>query len=202
MRIALNSIIPRTTTNGPGARFGMWVQGCPRRCKGCFNPGMLPTLPDDAPGFEPPNTPGWIHIETLMQLIEEEHSRSPLEGISVSGGEPFDQPGAMRHLCELVQAMGLSVLVFTGYALEELLEKPATKGFFEPAPVVDILIDGPYDRSRQVEGEIRGSANQHIRLLTDRYCEGDLTPPGTLECIVRRDGSIAFTGLCRPPFDE
>jgi len=75
-----------------------------------------------------------------------------------------------------------------------------TERFFEPEAVVDVLIDGPYNRMQPVEGELRGSANQEIRILTDRYTEVDLRPPGPLECIIQQDGSVSVTGFTRPPF--
>ncbi len=199
-RLAIHAVIPRTSTNGPGIRYGIWVQGCERKCEGCFNPLMLPELPGNAGEFVPPANPGWIDVKTLVGMIEEEHEKDPVEGIIVSGGEPFDQPEPLHKLFKRVREVGMSVLVFTGYTYDELLAKPETVKFFKPESIVDVLIDGPYDRELPVEGELRGSANQQIRLLTDRYNEDDLSPPGPLECIIQADGSVSVTGFTRPPY--
>lgn len=200
--IALHGIIPRTTTNGPGTRFGIWVQGCSRHCPGCFNPKMIPGLTDDAGEFKAPNTPGWIEVEALYEMIINEHAREAIEGLSFSGGEPFDQAGPLHDLIGRTRSAGLSVLIFTGYTLEELLARKETEVFIKPEPLVDVLIDGPFDGTQLVEGELRGSANQNIRILTGRYTEKDLVPPGPLECIIQPDGSVAMTGFTRGPFGE
>lgn len=201
-RMAVHAVIPSTSTNGPGLRYGIWVQGCGKGCPGCFNPRALPRLHEDAPDFKPPAMSGWIEIGALVEMIRKQMEVSEVEGVSMSGGEPFDQPEALRVLFEAVREMGMSVLVFTGYMIEELRENPETRIFFEPEPLVDVLIDGPYVKEKSVEGELRGSENQRIHLLTDRYKVEDLEPLGPLECIINPDGSISVTGFTRAPFQD
>ncbi|GAG49875.1 unnamed protein product [marine sediment metagenome] len=141
---------------------------------------------------------GWARVSDLLSLIETEYANALLEGISISGGEPFDQPIALRELLIGVRKLGLGILIYTGFTIEELRAMPEAKPCFEPESLVDILVDGPYDESRQVQGELRGSANQRLLILTDRYTSDDLVPPGNLECIVKSDGTIYFTGFHRP----
>lgn len=197
-RIALHAVVPRTEANGPGIRYGIWVQGCRYHCPGCISPATVDFLPEDAPEFKPPSTPGWVAVETLAGWIAAENERAPIEGISVSGGEPFDQPQALYELLSRVQRMGLGILVFTGHTKEELMGKPETRKFFVPHPLIDVLVDGAYERYRATEGEPRGSANQRVILLTGRYRENDLVPAGPMECVIEPDGSVIYTGFSIP----
>jgi len=198
-RLALHAIVPRTTTNGPGARYGIWVQGCVRHCPGCINSATLEPLGPDDPYFEPPANKGWIDVDQLLRWIKNEHMKEPLEGITVSGGEPFDQKEPLYELLLGAKREGLSTLVFTGYTKEELLGHPGGRRFFKPEPLIDILVDGAYDRNKPVENGLRRSANQRIILLTDRYKDSDLNLPGPLECIIEPDGTIIYTGFVAPP---
>jgi anaerobic ribonucleoside-triphosphate reductase activating protein len=199
LRLAVHAIIPRTTTNGPGVRFGIWVQGCLRHCPGCQNPALLPPMDPDGGDFIPPSDPGWITVSDLLDMIKAEHACDPIEGITVSGGEPFDQEDALFALLASVQNLGLSNVVFTGHTREDLMSRPSGRRFFRPSPTIDILIDGAYDRGSAVEGELRGSMNQRMILLTSRYSDSDLMMPGPLECIVEPDGSVVYTGFTLPP---
>jgi anaerobic ribonucleoside-triphosphate reductase activating protein len=199
LRLGLHGIVPRTTTNGPGTRYGIWVQGCKRVCPGCVNPNTLPPLSTDAPDFVPPSTPGWIDVHTLLGWIRDENLKERIDGISVSGGEPFDQVDALHDLLIGTQRLGLNAVVFTGHVKEELMGKPDTRKFFLPTPAMDILVDGAYDRGHAVEGELRGSSNQRVILLTSRYKQDDIFPSGPMECIVQPDGSVIYTGFTIPP---
>lgn len=90
-----------------------------------------------------------------------------VEGITLSGGEPFAQdPEAMRDFLSAIRSDGRSVMAFTGYLLEEL-ESDGTRR--DLLGLVDILVDGPYVESED-HGELwRGSSNQRIHFLSDRY---------------------------------
>src|SRR6185503_12375371 len=77
-----------------------------------------------------------------------------LKGVTISGGEPFQQPVQVLELCALIQATTpLSIICFTGFTLPELETKP----WWEPRNI-DVLIAGRYDRSRRVARELAGSA--------------------------------------------
>ena len=95
--------------------------------------------------------------------------------------------------------MGLSVMIFTGYRLDE------ARGMEDPAVVAllaqtDILVDGPYvhelpDRQRRWIG----STNQRIHFLSNRYRADDpcWRRPNTLE-IRLADGEITVNGFPAP----
>ncbi len=139
-------------TLGPGNRYGLWVQGCNRRCPGCvaeksqdLNGGTL----IDVGGL------AWEIICT------------DIEGLTISGGEPFLQAKALAELVTLIrEKKDIGVIVYTGYLLEELKDVPDAEFFLEQ---IDLLIDGPYIKELDDGKSLRGSSNQRVHTLTDRY---------------------------------
>ena len=154
MRVA--QIVEATEAEGPGVRFALWLQGCPLRCAGCCNPQMLPL----AGGVE-------MSVEAVLNQID------AVEGITLLGGEPFAQAGEAARLCDAVRARGLSVMIFTGFTLEELRARhdDATERMLSAC---DLLVDGPYDHQRP-DGRRRwiGSTNQRMHFLSNRYDPAD-----------------------------
>ncbi len=152
--IRISWYLPRTEFLGPGKRFVLWVQGCERRCRGCIAVG----LQDPAGG-----TP--MEIDALCAEI----LRTPdIEGVTVSGGEPFLQADALGALLHRVRAARpeLGTIVYTGCTYEALREDP------DAAPLLaetDLLIDGEYIASLDDGRAMRGSSNQRLLYLTDRY---------------------------------
>jgi anaerobic ribonucleoside-triphosphate reductase activating protein len=165
-----------TEAEGPGRRFALWFQGCPLRCPGCCNPEMLPFAGGTC-------TP----LAAVVAAIEEAARQEGVEGITLLGGEPLAHAGAAAALARAVRERGLSVMIFSGYTLEEArrLPDPAVADLLA---LTDILVDGPYLRD-QPERRRRwiGSANQQIHFLTDRYRADDprWLLPNTLEVRLR-----------------
>lgn len=137
---------------GPGLRAVVWVQGCDRHCPGC----ILPESWD-------PN--GGRSISPNL-LAEELFSDSNIEGITVSGGEPFDQPRVVGTLLRLARKNNLNTLIYTGYTIEELLEKN-DRNIDTLLSLCDVLIDGAYCEELE-PGCLRGSINQRILCMTDK----------------------------------
>lgn len=168
------------TSEGPGRRFGLWTQGCPHRCPGCGNRQWWSLL-------------GGVVVPAGEIVLAVAAARAVwgLEGITVSGGEPFLQSDLV-HVLRGCQALGLSVIVFTGYFREELGELSQ----------IDVLIDGPYKRERpEQDRNLVGSTNQRFHYLTDRYnaaieiSDPRVTPhdfemPGQGQCLWRRYPSL------------
>ncbi len=160
-----------TEAEGPGRRYALWFQGYPLRCPGCCNPEMLP--------FE-----GGTVVPLADVLREVEAARAEgIEGVTLLGGEPLAHAAGAAALARAVRARGLSVMVFSGYTLEEArwLPDPAVP---ELLALTDILVDGPYLRE-QPEARRRwiGSANQRVHFLSGR-CDPDdprWLLPNTLE---------------------
>lgn len=153
----MSHVVPVTEAEGPGRRFAVWIQGCSIRCRGCFNPHMWAKS-------------GGRPAEALA--LVEEADRSDVEGITLLGGEPFEQAESLAELAEAAQARGLSVMTFTGY-LREDLETRAARGddaVRRLLKATDLLVDGPYD---DVLPDLTrpwvGSTNQRFHFLTSRY---------------------------------
>lgn len=154
-------IVPVTEAEGPGRRFALWFQGCPLRCPGCCNPEMLPFT-------------GGMAI-SLNQVLEKiaHATRNGIEGITLLGGEPMAHAGPAACLARAVRANGLSVMIFSGYLLEDL-RRSDDPGIHDLLTQTDLLVDGPY-RADLPEKHRRwiGSANQRVHFLTDRYSPDD-----------------------------
>jgi anaerobic ribonucleoside-triphosphate reductase activating protein len=146
--IALSRIHFPVTTLGPGRRIGIWFQGCSIRCPGCISMDT------------------WAHgrgITTIDKVVHAIAQWTPdADGITISGGEPFDQPESLLELLRRLQSLSeADVLVFTGYpwgSVSELVD--ASPG------LIDALVTGPFDLNRSQTLALRGSDNQELHLLT------------------------------------
>src|SRR5438309_1599451 len=190
-------IVPCTEAEGPGRRFALWFQGCPLRCPGCCNPEMLP--------FEGGTL---VSVADVAGRVEEAARAHGVEGITLLGGEPLAHAAGGAVLARALRERGLSVMVFSGFTLEEARRLP-DPAVAELLSLTDILVDGPYLRD-QPETRRRwiGSANQRIHFLSDRYRADDprWLLPNTLELRLRgRELSVngfparSAVGLWRRP---
>jgi anaerobic ribonucleoside-triphosphate reductase activating protein len=172
MVLSVAQIVPCTEAEGPGRRFALWFQGCPLRCPGCCNPEMLP--------FEGGTQ---VPLAEIMRQVEQAARDDGIEGITLLGGEPLAHAAEAAALARAVRQRGLTVMVFSGYVLDEARRLPGP-AVAELLALTDILVDGPYIRE-QPETRRRwiGSANQTIHFLTDRYRADDSRwqRPNTLE---------------------
>lgn len=182
MNIRLHAFMPKSRVNGPGVRACIWFQGCSHNCSGCCNPAAK-------------NSEDGKNI-TVNELFEKITGIKGIEGVSVSGGEPFQQPEALYELLKVIkERSGLSVLAFTGYSVEEIYSNP---DFVKILAFIDILVSGRYDYKRAVKKGLLGSSNQKIYFLTSRYKPEDLESLCDLEIIIEKDGTITATGISSP----
>jgi anaerobic ribonucleoside-triphosphate reductase activating protein len=140
--------------NGPGLRSVVWVQGCSIHCPGCLN---RRTHPHRARLLVNPR-------ELARQLLRVDEAN----GLTISGGEPFEQAEACSELAAAYRASGRTVMAYSGYSFDVLLAAPTVvvKRFLAQ---IDLLIAGPYVRAQRCAGELwRGSTNQTVHFLTDR----------------------------------
>lgn len=184
MELYINAFIPVTAVEGPGLRACLWVQGCSIRCEGC----MVPHTWDRHKG----------KLADTSALLEVLTTTPEIEGLTVLGGEPMDQAEALLPFLQQVKASGLSLMLFSGYTQEAILESgcPHKAGILS---LCDIFIDGPYIKSlTSFERPWVGSANQRIFFRTDRYrhLEGQLhTIENKVEVRIDEDGGIAINGM-------
>jgi anaerobic ribonucleoside-triphosphate reductase activating protein len=178
VNVRVHAIEPRSRANGPGARFVVWLQGCTLGCPGCFNPST-----HDASG-------GSV---TTVDEIAAQLARTPdIEGLSLSGGEPLQQTEAAVALLDAARARGLSTLAFSGYTIDEIRALPHGPSVLER---LDVLIDGRYVAGERLATGLRGSANQRIQLLTQRYALVDVEATPVAEIRIARDGELVLTGV-------
>lgn len=183
MEIRIHSTIQRSRVNGPGERFVIWVQGCSLGCPGCFNPET-----------HSPEGGRTVRVDGLAREIL---ATGGLEGVTLSGGEPFQQAGALADLCRPLGDAGLSLFVFSGYSLSEIraAEDASWQALLSQ---VDILTAGRFVETQKANLLWRGSENQQVHFLTDRYSpdDFDLEKPLTqVEVTIGPTGEIQLTGF-------
>lgn len=144
---------------GPGKRVGIWVCGCGRGCRGCSNPELWVQKPE----YE-------VAVEDIMDLIGRIAEDHVIDGFTISGGEPMDQPKGLSQLLPRLAGVSKDILVYTGYRIEELRarEDPATDAVLSQ---VAVLIDGEYREEENTDVLLRGSANQRIHILFPEMAE-------------------------------
>ena len=148
MNIRISGVINDSIVDGPGLRYTIFTQGCPHMCEGCHNP--------ESQDF---NSGQVIDTEYLLNEIK---SNPLLNGVTLSGGEPFSQPEACSVIAKSVNELGLSVWTYTGYTIEELL-KENYRERIELLKYTDVLIDGQFVLSkRSLELDFCGSTNQRL----------------------------------------
>lgn len=189
--VRVSRIVEQTKVEGPGLRYVIWVQGCPIRCEGCFNPHTW-----DMNGGE------IYALEDLFQDIRSTLERAPeLEGVTFLGGEPFSQAEALSRLAGCIRReLNLSVVTFSGYPYEHI-KKAEDAEWQRLLDETDLLIDGPYIKSQHdLSRPWIGSRNQQYRFLTERYkhLEKQLPKiPNKLEIRLHPDGTITANGMAQ-----
>ena len=182
--LRLHAFVPASRANGPGLRAVVWFQGCTIGCPGCFNPDTHSSAAGVGESVEPDGV--WERIRAAAG------SAGGIEGVSFSGGEPFQQPDALLDLVERSVDANLSVVIFSGYtrcAIEAMPLGAAILGR------TDVLIAGPYRREEHAGIGLLGSANQRIHFLTGRYSPADFAAVPTAEVVLHRDGTVTLSGI-------
>lgn len=179
------------TVLGPGRRAVVWVQGCPFACKGCIVPESWPA----AGGMDVP----------VSELADWILGQEALEGVTFSGGEPMEQADALTTLVDRVRPHAdLGVVCYTGFRLEAL-ERRGTDAQTALLARTDLLIDGVYSEREHANLRWRGSANQRLLPLTDRY-RADVAAiqmgedfSAGMEFFVDEQGAFGFAGVPAQP---
>ncbi|WP_175837665.1 4Fe-4S single cluster domain-containing protein [Burkholderia anthina] len=171
------------TTLGPGQRIGIWFQGCTIRCPGCISMDTWANAGGET-------TVGAILAQVQTWLPES-------TGITISGGEPFDQPDALIALLRGLRKLSAGdILVYSGHAIEFLADTLA-----QADGLIDALISDPFDTNAPQTRPLRGSDNQQLHCLTalghTRFAQYEHTPHTgkTLDVMFDEDGSVWFAGI-------
>jgi anaerobic ribonucleoside-triphosphate reductase activating protein len=182
----IHSFLAHSTENGPGNRAVVWVQGCTLHCPGCFNPETH-DLGD-----------------RLLVAVDEFAARIValpcLEGVTISGGEPFLQAEALAALGALIHAAGLGLMVFSGFTFDELRQSAnaSWKAFLAQ---IDLLSAGPFLQAQACDLPLRGSRNQTLHYLSDRYTSQQAQIEqgvSGVEVFIDATGQVTMTGFPLP----
>jgi anaerobic ribonucleoside-triphosphate reductase activating protein len=155
--LQLNKAHWPVTVLGPGRRIGLWLQGCTIHCAGCVSQDTWPKDPTKT-----------IAVRDLLAWCRRA-AGDALDGVTISGGEPFEQPDGLRALLAGLHAwrrsaqLDFDLLCYSGFPLATLTRKHAAT-----LALLDAVIPEPYS-DRLPQGHVwRGSANQPLVPLTDR----------------------------------
>ena len=157
--------------NGPGVRTTIFLTGCTLNCKNCFN--------KEYQNFHF----GKVFDEKAFEEVMDCLSDANISGLSVLGGEPFDNLEGLKEFITKVRAKSeKDIWIYSGYTFEELLEKD---GAMDVLKNIDVLVDGRFvEDLKDLKLKFRGSSNQRIIdmkrtleedkiLLTDKYMKED-----------------------------
>jgi anaerobic ribonucleoside-triphosphate reductase activating protein len=158
MYINIHSLIKNSRVNGPGERFVIWTQGCRKGCKNCYNPET------------------WSHYRNNLidiDLLVEEIKNSSTSGVTISGGDPFEQPEELFYLLTKIKQLSLSdgVIVFSGYTIDEIRVREELRKSLD---YIDVLIDGLYIDEKRISSGLAGSSNQEFHFLTDKISRDNI----------------------------
>ncbi len=172
--ISLYGTVPDSIVDGPGLRYAVFVQGCSHHCPGCHNPESQPA----EGGTE----------TTLAALLADIRANGLVHDVTLSGGEPFEQPKACAALAAELKRNGYGIWCYTGYLYDDLAGRAEaaraqqaqreeagltgnalTEGIADDLAVgdlldsIDMLVDGPFVESRKsLELKWCGSSNQRL----------------------------------------
>lgn len=186
-QVYLAGLFPGLKNCGPGTRIGLWVAGCRLDCRGC----LASELRDRRAGRP-------VEARALGRLVA--GMTAGHEGLTLSGGEPFDQAEALAEtLDEMRCPASFDIMAYSGYTLAEIDSGgPERRRLLS---MVDVLIDGRFREELPTEKPWRGSDNQEMRLLTpraarySRFVTADGNGKRQVHVGVREDGTVHFIGI-------
>lgn len=138
--------------NGPGCRISLFVSGCRRHCKECFNPESW----DFNHGEEFTDEVA----DKIIDLLKPEY----INGLSILGGEPFEPENQVALLPFLKKVRDtypdLSIWMYTGYKIEDLYKDNQAR---ELLGLIDVLVDGEFlIEHKNITLQYCGSTNQRV----------------------------------------
>ena len=155
--VKVASIEKESTVDGDGWRYVIFAQGCSHNCLGCHNPSTH----DFNAGVDMDET----------EIIEQIFENPLIEGITLSGGDPFFQAKELTMICCAVKTAELTVWAYTGFTFEKFLDfingketdSRINKDMINLLNYIDVVVDGPFILSeRTLDLRYRGSRNQRL----------------------------------------
>lgn len=148
--IRIFGVVEESIVDGPGIRYSIFVQGCSHGCPGCHNPES--------------HSPKGGELRSIESVLGGIRSNKLIAGVTLSGGEPFEQPHACAVLAQQLKADGYNIWTFTGYLYEDLIKmSQANPDIACLLDNIDVLVDGPFvEELKSLELDWRGSSNQRV----------------------------------------
>lgn len=148
MKVRLAGIVETSINNGEGIRKVIFAQGCKHHCKGCFNP----VTHDFNGGYE-------CDTEKIIERINNDYM---IDGVTFSGGDPFEQAEAFAHIAKNINK-DLTIWCYTGYTLQQIIDNIDRPGWKELITNIDVLVDGKFEEDKKDRNlKYKGSSNQNI----------------------------------------
>lgn len=179
-KLNIGNIIKKSTINGPGTRSVIWLQGCNLNCTGCFNQELREIKENN--------------LVSVSELIDQ-LPLYEIEGVTISGGEPFLQPEPLLEFLTEIKRRGLSTMIYTGNIFSELL---MSNNEIIPNILLktDVLVDGPYIKGCKPKHSWAGSGNQKVYIFLNKYKKYEkLKPKEFGEITITSSGEIIETGF-------
>lgn len=174
---------------GPGNRVGIWMVGCKHRCKGCSNPELWEVQ-------EKYKT----SLETVLTLIGQIAKDNIIDGFTITGGDPFEQPDELKEMLLRLHMFSSDILVYTGYEYEVI-----QKEYGDILSLISVLIDGKYEEDKNNASCLIGSDNQKIyyldegvKLVYEKYLD---ETHNQIQNFTSGDGVISV-GIHRPDYQQ
>lgn len=178
----VTDIVNKTTVNGPGNRLGVWLQGCPLGCKGCWNPQTHNAKKSKL-----------INIEDIAKKVKD--NINELEGITFSGGEPFWQASTLSKLCGLLKEFvpdSFTFFCYSGLYLDEIKEK---KEYIELFDHLHYLVSGRYEEGLNTISDDTSVTSSNQKMYIMKEAPEYKLDTTVAEIIFDTEGNILNTGF-------
>ena len=196
MTIRMHSRLERSLVNGPGSRAVIWLQGCSLNCPGCWNP-LSHSI---EAGID-------VDVASVVEWVADLKSNRLIDGLTISGGEPMQQAGAVLALLQALRLRvpEISIGVFSGYTAAELARGAFLSRDADPASHqanlwrairlhLDFAVLGRFNGHRPSNQPLVSSQNQALLLLSDRHSSSDFSPL-SVEITIDTLGITQITGF-------
>lgn len=144
MKVRIAGVKKHSFVDGPGVRYVIFFQGCPHECEGCHNPDT----------HDPMGGTSILTDEILDEILKDKY----IDGVTLSGGDPFFQPNALRVITRQLAKKCVNTWVYTGFTFEQL----QALGCEDILEQIDVLVDGRFEQDKAGEAYLRGSTNQRL----------------------------------------
>lgn len=169
-------------TLGYGKRIGIWTIGCPHACFNCSNPELWEE-----------NKRKDLPLSYIYQMLRS--IKDPVDGVTISGGEPFQQVNELSELIRFIATnISEDILVYSGYTLQQLKSwgHPDVEDILNN---IAVLVDGKYIEKKNDNSPLKGSSNQVVHMLNEKYrsrYETLLMGKRQVQTVAVQDSLLAF----------